>query len=912
MKTLVNAMAGAVRRFPWWVIGITLVVTFVLGAFSSQFTPDEDQNESFAPDAPELIAADRISELFGEDSQQSVMQIIISSESGDVITADGFAATQAVAETVTSGALSSYLSQPDPSQPPILSYLAPVEIAVSQGAPAPATDEQLKLTYSEALLQLPPEQAGFATGLLPTDVDAISAISPSGLMLVFTTGPASNDEFQAFADVSVVAAEEILAAELPPGFRAEPFSFELLFGDQDEFQAEIGRLFATAAFIIMLVLALVFLIRPRTGRDRLLTIAGGVVMLIAITILVLPGLAKIFPDTFPDALADIETGPVLGFAALSYLIVFLVWTFSSRGLRRTTADTLVTIVAIVFAITWMNGYGFLRFEQQGPMVQIIPILLIGLGVDYSIHMGSRYREEVSEGASVDEGVTRAIRTVGVALVLATVTTAVGFLTNVFNDIPALREFGELAAVGILASFILMLTFVPAIREILDRRGTRRQTLEPVMLKGGDSRWLPRFIGKASWLPRRAAVATVIASLILGGVGAYGVTELNTQFSFLDFVPTTSPLRGTFETLLEDYGGGFGETTQTIIEGDVGTAASWNGMVEANGNMADTENVLVFGGQPAAESPLSLFFSLASPDSPSFDPAVGQAAQAAGITATSFVVMPEADVAGLYDVMFVASPGEASRVIHVTDGTYDAALFTTQTQAGELGASQLREDLADVFAPVEAAGLTAVSTSDEIINDVIVTSLRDSQVSSLLLTLVAALLLLVVNFWFETRRPMLGVITTAPVVLVVLLAFGIMAGLGIPFGPVTATISALAIGIGIPYMIHITHRYQEDRARSSDENEAMQNTLVHTGGALAGSALTTVAGFGILVTSTTIPFRQFGFVTAYTILLALLAAVLILPSYLILWDRWHRRRGESPIDTARLEAALDEDLTSEPA
>ena len=73
------------------------------------------------------------------------------------------------------------------------------------------------------------------------------------------------------------------------------------------------------------------------------------------------------------------------------------------------------------------------------------------------------------------------------------------------------------------------------------------------------------------------------------------------------------------------------------------------------------------------------------------------------------------------------------------------------------------------------------------------------------------------------------------------------------------------------------------------SQAIETTLANTGGALAGSALTTVAGFGILVTSTTIPFRQFGFVTAYTILLAMLAAVLVLPSMLVLWDRWHASR-----------------------
>ena len=45
------------------------------------------------------------------------------------------------------------------------------------------------------------------------------------------------------------------------------------------------------------------------------------------------------------------------------------------------------------------------------------------------------------------------------------------------------------------------------------------------------------------------------------------SQLETKFSFLDFVPTTSPVRGTFETLLADFGGGFGESTQVLVEGD---------------------------------------------------------------------------------------------------------------------------------------------------------------------------------------------------------------------------------------------------------------------------------------------------------------------------------------------------------
>ena len=171
-----------------------------------------------------------------------------------------------------------------------------------------------------------------------------------------------------------------------------------------------------------------------------------------------------------------------------------------------------------------------------------------------------------------------------------------------------------------------------------------------------------------------------------------------------------------------------------------------------------------------------------------------------------------------------------------------------TQAGEFGALQLRDDLIDDVAPLRDAGVTTVATNQNIVSQGVAKALQDSQLSSLALTILVAGLILVINFWVESRRPFLGVITILPVVLIVLLVFGIMSLRGIPFNPVTAMIANLAIGIGVPYTIHITHRYQEDRLRHDTPEEAIRSTTTHTGGALAGSAFTTAAGFGILVTS----------------------------------------------------------------
>lgn len=878
-------MSTAVRRAPWVVIGVIVVLSMVLGSFAGQFAPAEDQNESFAPDAPELTASTEIAVTFGAVAR---MQVLVSSDGGDVITLDAFEAATALEQSVRSSDAADILVDTS-NQPAIMSHLMPVQFAVAAGAPAPTSDEEVKALYRAGLDQAPEQFRPFLVSLLSDDADLTAATAELGLGVIAYE---SSDNFDELAARALTIADAVEEVGKVGTVTQEPFNVDLIFSSTEDFETEVGRLLIAAAMIILLVLAVIFLVAPKAGRERLLYVLGLVLMLVGAGVAVVPGLAQIFPDVFPDAWADLSLGFVITTAMAFYVVAFLMWSLTSKRLRRTTADTLLTFLTIGLAIQWMSGYGFLRFEDQSQMAQILPILLIGLGVDYSIHMTTRYRQELASGKSVDDSISRAIRTVGVALVLATLTTAVGFLTNVTSSIPALAEFGELAAVGIAASFILMLTFVPAVRELLDRRAEKNNRLETDAFSTGEGRLLPRIIGSFSVLPRKFAAATVAVALVLAGLGAFSMTNLSTEFSFLDFVPTTSPLRDTAVTVNDRFD--FPETTSVLVKGELASGESWNSMLESYSAAADVPDVSVVELESGARFPVGVSLMTVmnqwlNPGGPDFDQDLFNVALSVGFNQQR-QVPADGDVTPLYDAAYAKDPITMASVI---TQDYSAAVYNFDTTAGESGAGDLKVNLNEAFEPMRAIGGSAVTTSGAIINDLVVQSLSDSQVSSLVLTLVAALLLLVINFLFESRRPMLGVITTLPVAIVVVWTFGIMAALGIPFGPVTATISALAIGIGIPYMIHVTHRYLEERSEHPDIDDAMHETLVHTGGALAGSAVTTILGFGILITSTTIPFRQFGFVTAYTILLALIAAVLVLPSMLALWSKWHVKRGDEP-------------------
>jgi predicted RND superfamily exporter protein len=888
--------------------------------------------------------------------------------------------------------------------------------------PDEATTTQLKQGYSDQAAFIPGDQAEIAQQLLSSDRDMAAPSASHGLMIVLLEQAEDERDFEAFSREQADLVAVIDGLDLPDGFSAEAFSFELIFASLGDTTSEIGRMFGLAVAIILVILMFNFWTRD-TRRF---------------------GLAK--------------------------------------TIRRSVTVTFFTIITILMAITWMQGVGVLGgpkyFDVIGnfnQIVQILPILLIGLGVDYGIHMVSRYQEEV-EDRGVTDATMVAIHTVGVALILATITTAVGFLTNLVSPLPALKDFGILAAVGILASFLLMMTFVPSIRLLLDRKAERgwkifrfdspktfmgrkdadgvkqrgkqvfefdakglsgllmtigirvsglvflgaviaagvkavgdqesvdmrivaalsgsagiftillladqqglksrsvwrrifkreaveihgsygselsaadlsatdvgRGVLGPVLsgLLGGvgvyalsvqliiqfgdglyadlfDMRkalmfggigaamgfvliWLPKIVGSTAAIAKHFAVGTVIFAIVLAGVGEFGRRQLSTEFSFMDFVPQDNPLLGALDLLTDEFGGGFGETTNLLIEGDLGTVETHNATVDAWGELGTKNDILVIEKRASAESVLELLNIYVTPGI-GFVPDVAAVAAEQGL-GEDLRVPDTADVSAIYDAVRAADEAAFDALVHSDAGLYDAALWIVSTQAGDYRVPALRETLNTTYEPVRDTGVSVIPTSENLINRVVVESLQDSQTQSLGITLAAATLLLIINFWVESRRPLLGLITMLPVGLVVLLTFGMMALTGIPFGPITATISALAIGIGVPYTIHITHRFQEDQLRFETVHEAVQSTMEHTGGALAGSALTTMAGFGSLVTSNLKPFQQFGAVTFYAIGFALLMSILILPSMLVLWDRWHRSRGDETLDEKMPHEAL---------
>lgn len=772
MLRIFDLLHRVTTRRPRSTMAGVVVVSVLLGWLASQAINDD----AIAVDNEPARALATLDATFAD--RQSVVQIVVTTDGQSVVSQAGMATSRGIEEAIRSSEVATTLvdaavggetnggpGAAGPDGPPaIASFLGGVDVlAQMQGRdPASLGDDDVVALFVESANVLPGEVSGLFSALVEDAQPPTRA-----LMLVFQSTEGLDDA--AVADQQRALAEVVQSVELPAGFTAEAFSFGLLLTAGDV-GPEIGRLFGTALVIILVVLALVYWLRP-AGQPR------------------------------------------------------------ARIVRRTAADVGLTLAVIVLAVVWMQGIGVALgpgyldvIGAFSPQTQIVPILIIGLGVDFAIHLLARYRTETASSDPV-VGFKVAARTTGPTLLLCTAATAIGFLTNLASPVDFLATLGVLAAAGIIAAFVLTMTLLPAARVMLDRRAQRRGTLPSPALASSTSRALPRMIGRTAWLAERAPVMTVVVALVVVTAGAYGFSQLDTEFELTDFVPQDEPLLDTFATLQQAFGGGFEETTQVLLVGEVDRAREEGAIDEFIASIASIAGVERFGDRADA-------------------------------------------------TLTVTDDGTVGRI-------------EVRTSAGQGGASQLEQDLTAAAAGLDTVGVTATVASQQIVQARIGDDIEDSQIASLLIALAAAMALLAVHYGVTVRRPGLGVVTVLPVVLVLAATFGTMALTGIPLNAVTATLAALSIGIGVPFTIHVTGRFMEEIAVDGDRSAAVRRTVTATGGALAGSALTTAIGFGILTTSTLKPFEQLGYVIVYAIAYSFVAAVLVLPSMLVLWHRRQR-------------------------
>jgi predicted RND superfamily exporter protein len=539
------------------------------------------------------------------------------------------------------------------------------------------------------------------------------------------------------------------------------------------------------------------------------------------------------------------------------------------------------LLALVVSTIWLFGtMVLLDMPFTTIAVALVPIIM-GLGVDYSVHLLHNYRTELSKGSTPAEAIKKSILEIGTAMFLAMLTTVIAFLSFLSASLPPIRDFGLLLAPGILYTFITAITLQAAVRYVTDRgkkkyKKGKKKSIKLDLLMGK--------VAKTILCHQKKILALILLITVISAIGA---TQIKTGFNFESFVPENNPAVELFGEIEENFPFASQSQEYILIEGDVATVESLKGIIRTHGNLEDDSYIEKnFDGSAKTISIYTIINQAVKNNDTILDKF--------NLDKNTMIPQKDQDVENLFNYLYESEEyGILVRNnIHKTNGEYDACIIRVfidmaaeNIETEDLGeylellTEELNEDIENY------GNAEAIATGQLIITNKITSSLTESQVMSTAISLVLATIVLIIAY----RKPTLGLIAIIPVMISMVWILGTMYFIGYSLNIMTITVTSLTIGIGIDYAIHATERFKLVADKTGDINLAVCETISRTGGALLIAALTTTLGFATLILAPIPPEQQFGVILAMTITYSFITSVLLLPLILARWAKWRKKR-----------------------
>jgi len=575
---------------------------------------------------------------------------------------------------------------------------------------------------------------------------------------------------------------------------------------------------------------------------------------------------------------------------VALLVILVVLAFSYRDL----VDIVVGMTGVGLSVAWMFGImGWLGVSAG--FISIIPAVLItGLSIDFGFHVFNRYREQRGPDEGIREPMSRGTRLVATALVLVTLTAAIGFLSNLTNPLPVIRDLGVSITLGVVSAFVIFLTVVPAMKVgidgLLERFGFDRRKLAL-----GRGRYLAPALRSTVTLARRAAPAVLVLAVLVSAAGGLAWAELDREEFEQDIGEVAEwkqqlpgPLGWEVDPWVERYertsiyqpaGESDAIQERILVEGEM---TRENTLVDIQSGIerirTEDESLIVSTeGGPQIQSPTTVMQAVARQNESFAAVLENHDENGDGV--------PDTDLEAVYDAFYAADADAASRVLERTNGEYRSALVTLPLDTEWTERSQTVATLETGETEMERNGLTVTLVGSFSVNEVVLADLIDGILETMIVALTAIVLVLAVVFRVMHGSATLGAVVAIPIALVVGLVVGAMYLLELPLNLLTALLMSLVIGLGVDYNIHIGDRFADELREGKPTFEALEAAVAGTGGALLGSTLTSAGAFSALLLVPVSQFRGFATIVVVALLIAFLVSVVVLPSALVLWTRY---------------------------
>ena len=585
---------------------------------------------------------------------------------------------------------------------------------------------------------------------------------------------------------------------------------------------------------------------------------------------------------------------------LAVFVVLIMLYIAFRNIREVAFPLAGLSIALIWTYGTLNVVGA-RFTV---LEATVAPLVLGLGIDYAIHLQRAKTKAFNESGDVSEAWLRACARLSVPLSLAVITTIAAFLANIVSPLPPISTLGYALSLGVFNAFITSIFIVGSMHVVFTKQGASSNETDQFSLPGVADALVS--------VQQKQQVLVLLVTILISGLSIYGATSLETDFDLADFVDQELEIMEVRDNLATNYDSAGWKVVYMIVEplegetsipGDnvlLGELRGLHGDLKGNHDVVGTDythpspsyegpytvlrdailhnetfgadhNLEVYGGEiwvidSQINVSLGTLFEQLSLNQSTADPLTGKTWSE---RVENTVALNNGELHYLRHEIRVeaTTSAESSRVI----SDFDKVLGSTDDRATLRGA---------------LAGHGQLHLSGDLVNlQIILDGLSLSQLRSTGISLIFSFAVLLIL----TRRIMPSVIVLFPVGVASLWVVGSMAVLGLKWNVLTVMVTALTLGIGIDYSIHMWRRIEVEMEKRNDHWEALRASLNTTGIALLLSAITTMFGFAVLLFSPMPVIQDFGLVTAVTVLFSLTLSLFLLPVLAELTARGHEAK-----------------------
>ena len=537
------------------------------------------------------------------------------------------------------------------------------------------------------------------------------------------------------------------------------------------------------------------------------------------------------------------------FVVIAIIVTIFIFFFFFRSYRA----TLITLSVVVTGVMWALGIlGFLEFEIT-VLTALIPPLIIVIGVPNCIFLINKYQHEVKKHGNQARSLQRVISKIGNATLMTNITTACGFATFILTDSQILKEFGTVASINIMVIFILSILLIPIIYSFLPLPKKKH-------LNHLNNDWLNNFVGFLSNTVKKKRILVFIISILCLCISIIGINKIEISGNLIEDMPKKSGFVKDIKFFEKEFKG--------ILPLEIMIDSRRKNRMIRLGNIKRMndfhEHILRI---PELSSPISIV-NLSKFIKQSFYNGNPEYFQLPSSQENTFIstYVKNSDLNIGENNSYINENGQIARITTMI-GEID-----TERMEG-IEASLIKG--IELYFPSERFDVTLTGKT--------LGYLKGTKflIKNLLISLFLAILLISLMITYLFRSYKMVIISLVPNILPSLFTAGVMGFFNIPIKPSTILVFSIAFGISVDDTIHFLVKYRQELiANNWKIRKSVFASLRETGISMFYTSIVLFFGFSVFMTSSYGGTIALGGLVSTTLLFAMLANLVLLPSLLI--------------------------------